>query len=679
MNAMPIVCHNCGRTASVALERITSSLRCVCGSNDIDIDDRPAPAVASRRVHAEFPPKKKDDEKPEEDDDEDDPFAAAPAEESGDNPFASGEEEQEEDPFAPADSSTPPSSAVPPVDPNDPAANTPPTDAEGQPLDVPEERVAPRAETDADVVPGEEDGLNGPVDAIPDELIGAVVKGDTERALELLMSMPSGSDQQVMARRFMAKRLGSAPIPKGTYTQSSRKVANEDPSYISEMLTRTDDYGYSVDPALVAALGDEDLRHVWQRLQHDDIPDRLFSEYGRGQSLKRRARELITNLLIDRQTTGRRSSEGSRRRHGAGSYGAESLAPHTGRKTSVYAMSEWDDRGYHCEERYLGDGDMDLVITDSEGEWAYANPIHASGTGRAAASAVIDRLIAEKSGSRRHAISGDLPFPLLHDVDSVTVKVRSIYPPFEEQSISLQPGQAPPEGWTVAGPTVDTHVGPGTIRQFPNVTTTSSWRPAGKCEQCDASVGWSNSENRYFHTDDMGVPDEHRDHEPTLDGHGERYVSSRDRKVAEIVRGIRATNPGMSPRQAVRIAHKTIQRFPAMVKSAMPNPVDLGVKVGDIFVSSWGYDQTNTDYYEVTALTGASVKVRPIGKIQEPDSVGNYQTMPKPGAFVGDEMTKRIQGGEYEHSRPGFKVNSHSYAFLWEGSSAYETGPYNGH
>ena len=38
-----------------------------------------------------------------------------------------------------------------------------------------------------------------------------------------------------------------------------------------------------------------------------------------------------------------------------------------------------------------------------------------------------------------------------------------------------------------------------------------------------------------------------------------------------------------------------------------------GVKVGDLFYSSWGYDQTNIDFFQVVALVGASsVRVREV-------------------------------------------------------------------
>lgn len=37
------------------------------------------------------------------------------------------------------------------------------------------------------------------------------------------------------------------------------------------------------------------------------------------------------------------------------------------------------------------------------------------------------------------------------------------------------------------------------------------------------------------------------------------------------------------------------------------------VRVGDIFYSSWGYDQTNVDFYEVAEVTSKCFRVREIG------------------------------------------------------------------
>lgn len=55
------------------------------------------------------------------------------------------------------------------------------------------------------------------------------------------------------------------------------------------------------------------------------------------------------------------------------------------------------------------------------------------------------------------------------------------------------------------------------------------------------------------------------------------------------------------------------------VPKAPAAPVNaFGVKVGDLFHSSWGYDQTNNDYFQVVALVGkSSVRVREVYPVCE--------------------------------------------------------------
>ncbi len=61
---------------------------------------------------------------------------------------------------------------------------------------------------------------------------------------------------------------------------------------------------------------------------------------------------------------------------------------------------------------------------------------------------------------------------------------------------------------------------------------------------------------------------------------------------------------------------KTQEAKPAAKKSAKkaaPVANKFGVKVGDFFSASWGYEQTNVDYFQVIALVGAtSVRVREV-------------------------------------------------------------------
>lgn len=48
----------------------------------------------------------------------------------------------------------------------------------------------------------------------------------------------------------------------------------------------------------------------------------------------------------------------------------------------------------------------------------------------------------------------------------------------------------------------------------------------------------------------------------------------------------------------------------ATVTATKPKKNKFGIKVGDIFSASWGYDQTNNDFFQVVALVGeTSVRV----------------------------------------------------------------------
>ena len=75
------------------------------------------------------------------------------------------------------------------------------------------------------------------------------------------------------------------------------------------------------------------------------------------------------------------------------------------------------------------------------------------------------------------------------------------------------------------------------------------------------------------------------------------------------------------------------------------------IKVGDIFVDSWGYDQTNQDFYLVTKKLKASIKIVEIGskvvghRANGYTSVGIEMVVPVPDAVIGEEKTKVPQGG----------------------------------
>jgi len=71
-----------------------------------------------------------------------------------------------------------------------------------------------------------------------------------------------------------------------------------------------------------------------------------------------------------------------------------------------------------------------------------------------------------------------------------------------------------------------------------------------------------------------------------------------------------------------------------------------GLEVGDVLVSSWGYDQTNIDYYEVTRLIGEKqVEIRKIGAEIEETGWLRGRSVPAPGKFIGEPMVKLARNG----------------------------------
>lgn len=98
------------------------------------------------------------------------------------------------------------------------------------------------------------------------------------------------------------------------------------------------------------------------------------------------------------------------------------------------------------------------------------------------------------------------------------------------------------------------------------------------------------------------------------------------------------------------------------------------IKEGDIFVDSWGYDQTNIDYYVVTKKLKASIKIKQIGKNVEYGEFSTNKVTPNPLHFLssGEEMTKIPQDGY-------IKINGYRYAVLWDGVPDNETAAGWGH
>lgn len=105
----------------------------------------------------------------------------------------------------------------------------------------------------------------------------------------------------------------------------------------------------------------------------------------------------------------------------------------------------------------------------------------------------------------------------------------------------------------------------------------------------------------------------------------------------------------------------TVLHINDVVKVDAPKP---NVNINDIFVCSWGYDQTNIDYYKVLEVKNKSVVIAEVGQSRE--YTGNMQgkCVPITNDVVGKPLTKRIQS--YGDS-VSLKINSFSWAYKWDG------------
>jgi len=94
------------------------------------------------------------------------------------------------------------------------------------------------------------------------------------------------------------------------------------------------------------------------------------------------------------------------------------------------------------------------------------------------------------------------------------------------------------------------------------------------------------------------------------------------------------------------------------------------LKNGAIFLFTWGYEQTNLDFYQVVDSTPYTVTVR---EIAQESNGGGYGSMsdhriPTLGKFIGEPMRKRVQ---FTGDRPYLTMASYGWCGLWDGKPHY--------
>lgn len=111
------------------------------------------------------------------------------------------------------------------------------------------------------------------------------------------------------------------------------------------------------------------------------------------------------------------------------------------------------------------------------------------------------------------------------------------------------------------------------------------------------------------------------------------------------------------------------------------------LKVGDVLYCSWGYDQTNIDFYEVTEIVGKqTVRIMPICGRTESSSPPCDYVVPVPGAVKDWDVLLRVESGDEDKTRVKRVKNGncvtigHGHtASPWGGKPLYETSSGWGH
>ncbi|WP_346924434.1 hypothetical protein [Rothia sp. (in: high G+C Gram-positive bacteria)] len=92
------------------------------------------------------------------------------------------------------------------------------------------------------------------------------------------------------------------------------------------------------------------------------------------------------------------------------------------------------------------------------------------------------------------------------------------------------------------------------------------------------------------------------------------------------------------------------------------------VKPGDIFYTSWGYEQTNVEFYQVVRATSKTVWLAEIASEKESYGFMSEEVRPKLGIFKGDIFRRRLAAWA-NPDEPQVRIDDCANGYLWTGQS----------
>lgn len=89
------------------------------------------------------------------------------------------------------------------------------------------------------------------------------------------------------------------------------------------------------------------------------------------------------------------------------------------------------------------------------------------------------------------------------------------------------------------------------------------------------------------------------------------------------------------------------------------------IEVGHVFATSWGYEQTNVEFFEVTRLIGKNtVELREVGQVTTETGMTSGRTMPRLGHYTGEAFERRVS---MSYGNPSVRIHSSANGHLWNG------------
>lgn len=112
-------------------------------------------------------------------------------------------------------------------------------------------------------------------------------------------------------------------------------------------------------------------------------------------------------------------------------------------------------------------------------------------------------------------------------------------------------------------------------------------------------------------------------------------------------------------------SYKSGQKKEAADKRAALKAADHWA-IGDVLYNSWGYDQTNIDWYQVVEVKAKTIVIRAIHKNYAEQSFMSGPSQPKRNDFCGEPMLKPL-------SMNGQVRFRHGGGSKWDGSAVWES------